>query len=445
MNKFIKVMLVTAGAAFALGLLFCIIGGTMGGFTARNFGIDSSTHEMQDYDVVFDGKDIKNLDLRFTLGDVNIVYGDEFRLTAKDMPKGCLDNAKVENGTLIIYESDVDWYDFVNLDFGWDSNSFDSKIITLTIPEEFSADKIKIHSGVGSYNVCSLTGNEISIDTGVGELTADTFTADEIKADFDVGDVEIRSLNGKSKVDVDCGVGSTKIRSISGDKVIIKSDVGEFDVTDSITTKNFSANNGTGSVEINGLVADYADCKTGVGECIINGAMINGINLSTGTGEVEFTGSIEGNIEAEVGVGSVKMDLYNNRDNYYIDADKGVGDIRIDGESLDGVSGARSAKYTFNIKGGVGEVIVKFKDGTVPVISRNDDDDICGGDICDGDDVNVKVGPVDVKVGDDGDEVKVNIGGENIVDVDDDNVNVEVGPVKVKTNPDAKTKVDVKI
>ncbi|MGN0689177.1 MAG: hypothetical protein ACI4KH_02015, partial [Oscillospiraceae bacterium] len=77
MNKLIKVLLIIAGAAFGFGMIFFMVGFSLGGLKLKDTIRSAATVEFVDYDVDFSG-DIKSFEFDFGAGNVDIVRGDKF-------------------------------------------------------------------------------------------------------------------------------------------------------------------------------------------------------------------------------------------------------------------------------------------------------------------------------------------------------------------------------
>ena len=79
-----------------------------------------------------------------------------------------------------------------------------------------------------------------------------------------------------------------------------------------------------------------------------------------GVGELNLTSAIVGYGELDLGVGEANVTLIGSRDGYTVDLNKGIGDIRLDGDS---VSGGRigSGENRVEINGGVGSINLFFK------------------------------------------------------------------------------------
>ena len=158
MKTFIKVLLVIAGACFAFGAIFFSIGIGFGGFQLKNTITNLTSVSYQNYDKEFTG-DVKSLEFELGAGDIKVVKGDKFSLSATNVLSGMFDNARIdEEGTLRI-EDDAK-YTLFNI------VEYEGKV-TITIPEDFEAEKIYIQTGAGNIDITDLVASEdISFNFG---------------------------------------------------------------------------------------------------------------------------------------------------------------------------------------------------------------------------------------------------------------------------------------
>lgn len=141
--------------------------------------------------------------------------------------------------------------------------------------------------------------------------------------------------------------------------------------------ENFNLNKinieaGAGKVEIENLNAESLDLELGAGEAsisnlnvtsrckleggagrlnVLNGNL-NNLDLDMGMGEVNINALITGNSDIDAGIGTLNLNLQGSKADYRIRLDKGVGNIRINGENI-------SNGFTY----GEGANLIKIDDG----------------------------------------------------------------------------------
>ena len=94
------------------------------------------------------------------------------------------------------------------------------------------------------------------------------------------------------------------------------------------------------------------------------------IELELGTGEVYIENmivadeiSIDGGIgRTELKVGATSLDLTGEKEDYTIKASKGLGNITLDGQTIESNKDYGNGKNYLDIDGGVGEIKIDFRD-----------------------------------------------------------------------------------
>lgn len=82
--------------------------------------------------------------------------------------------------------------------------------------------------------------------------------------------------------------------------------------------------------------------------------------LSAEVGKVIYSGQLNGESRIECGVGEVEMNLEGGIDNYSIKVQKGIGNIKINKESVNNDSTTGNGQNKIYIDGGVGDIDIKI-------------------------------------------------------------------------------------
>jgi len=145
------------------------------------------------------------------------------------------------------------------------------------------------------------------------------------------------------EADIEAGAGRLLIESLSASELSLDLGAGET-VIDSLSV--------SGETEIN----------AGAGRLKINSAEIGHIEVNQGVGELDVTVLVKNGGEFNCGVGSVTINLVGGKDDYSVNVEKGLGEIKIDGESVsnkkDRIYGTGSSRIEIN--GGVGAASISF-------------------------------------------------------------------------------------
>ena len=128
---------------------------------------------------------------------------------------------------------------------------------------------------------------------------------------------------------------------------------------ENINTENLDLELGAGETIINKLNVTN-DCKieSGAGKVSILSGKIDDLNLDIGI--IEITSSITGNSKIDAGIGNLDLRIQDNKENYTIESDSGIGNIKIDGTKISDDSKYGNGKNIIKIDGGIGNIDIEF-------------------------------------------------------------------------------------
>jgi hypothetical protein len=236
----------------------------------------------------YDG--VKNLNIDIDYGKVELVKGEEFSISAKNIFEDELESY-VEDGIWYISEDDGNQRSFLGINFdirrafSWDG-SFTPQI-TITIPEDFIATDFVLKIGAGT-----ITAEEINAESGEFNVGAGRMEIKELSVSgasrYTVGAGEMILKGADIKdITVDCGVGNVEISGeISGDSDI-KCGVGNVDLELRGTSKAY----------------DY-EVTSGLGNIDIDGDSYNNIN-----GKVINHNEADGSLKLDCGIGHISVEF----------------------------------------------------------------------------------------------------------------------------------------
>ena len=127
-----------------------------------------------------------------------------------------------------------------------------------------------------------------------------------------------------------------------------------------IISNKVDFNFGAGSVTINQLTSNDADIECGAGEVIIENVDLSNVNIDTGVGKLVYSGFMRGESEVNCGIGEVNINLDGGSEIYKIDAEKGIGDIRINDVEVANKSITGNGENRIEIDGGIGSIKIKM-------------------------------------------------------------------------------------
>lgn len=148
--------------------------------------------------------------------------------------------------------------------------------------------------------------------------------------------------------------------NIKFEKVKISTGAGKIDI-EALNTDNLYFELGAGETQIQNLnVSKECEIDSGAGKLSILNGTINDLDLDMGVGEVNLTSSLTGKNEINAGVGNLNIDLQGEKESYKIQADKGIGSVKIDGKEIyDGETFGDGANH-IEVDGGVGNIKIDF-------------------------------------------------------------------------------------
>lgn len=144
-------------------------------------------------------------------------------------------------------------------------------------------------------------------------------------------------------------------------EVKIVAGASKIDIED-LTTNDLNLELGAGKTRIQNLnVSDKCKIDGGAGKVDIESGIINDLDLDMGVGETNITASLIGKSDIDAGIGSLKIELIGNKQDYTIKTNKGIGTIRVDGNSMSNGQLYGDGKNTIELDGGIGNIVVEFK------------------------------------------------------------------------------------
>ena len=148
--------------------------------------------------------------------------------------------------------------------------------------------------------------------------------------------------------------------NINFENVNIKTGAGRVNI-ETIKTETLVFKLGAGEAEIKELNVTK-DCKIegGAGKFSILSGSINNLNLDMGVGETNLNTILTGKNEIDAGVGELNINLQNGKENYTITAEKGIGNIKIDGKNISNRNVYGDGINTIDVDGGIGNININF-------------------------------------------------------------------------------------
>ncbi len=140
--------------------------------------------------------------------------------------------------------------------------------------------------------------------------------------------------------------------------VEINTGVGKVNV-DGIKTDLLEMNLGAGKTILNNINSNKSILETGAGSVEINNSSLNDLNLELGAGKIDINATITGNSYIESGIAELNLLLSSSIHNYTFNFEKGIGEIKINGENIRNNIIIGEGQNNIKIKGGIGSINIK--------------------------------------------------------------------------------------
>ena len=144
------------------------------------------------------------------------------------------------------------------------------------------------------------------------------------------------------------------------DEINIDAGAGKINI-EKLNTKGLELELGAGEVYIENLaVSVKTKIDGGVGKTELKQCELNNLKAELGMGEFKFSGKLTGNSEIDSGIGATNIDLIGEKENYTINASKGLGNITLDGQKIEADRNYGTGENYLYIDGGIGEIKIDF-------------------------------------------------------------------------------------
>lgn len=142
------------------------------------------------------------------------------------------------------------------------------------------------------------------------------------------------------EVKFDIGAGTISIENLNTKKLYFKLGAGNVIIDNITASEEMRLNGGAGNIEINSGKIANADVDLGVGKTTIKSDFI-------------------GNSKIDTGIGELNLNLTLSKEDYKINVDKGIGDVRFNGKSIEDDTSIGNGTNYIKVSGGIGEINIK--------------------------------------------------------------------------------------
>ena len=210
---------------------------------------------------------------------------------------------------------------------------------------------------------------EIDIDISASKIILNTGENFEVNAKNVSNRLEARETNGKLIIKEkkhffwshQSGVIEVTIPSkVLLDRLKISSGAGKVELRN-VTAKESKIGLGAGSLLIENSVFYETKIDSGAGEVKVNESILHNLDIDSGVGKTELKADILGTSKIECGIGEIHLVLPKESD-YKLTLEKGIGNLEVNGKSIQNESTYGSGENNIKIEGGIGSIKIDFKE-----------------------------------------------------------------------------------
>ena len=314
MRRGIKILWVVIGCIFVVGIIFAGIGfgfGATGNAWFDREGLHFGSPQLNAVEQADDNTaPFNNVDVQLLSADVEVVPADNYGYDFSYYGRN-EPTIEVKDGTLSVVEHDYSWH--IDLMGFWDLMNQRS-LLKVYVPRSATLNNVSLSTASGN---ASLNGNQLNIKnlsckSASGNLDITGLTLDQLNVDIASGDVTL-------------------------------SDV-------SAATSNIN------------LLSGWLKCK---------GTSFDALVLSMTSGNVNFEGEVQELLQLHMISGDAQILLVGSQDDFSFDFHKISGDIRVNGNRVDGNSTWPSSGSSTSSTGRGGQISVDITSGSVILNFKN--------------------------------------------------------------------------
>lgn len=217
---------------------------------------------------------------------------------------------------------------------------------------EISGPVTDLELEVKAAELSIVTGREFKVESNLKNLTVQVKNGklvieDESRGGWfgGFGDAElILTLPEETsfeKAEITAGAGKVTIQDLRADTLRLELGAGKADI---------------GSLE----VQSSAKIEGGAGQINLRSGSLRNLDFDIGVGEVNFKAAVLGDSKINAGVGETNITLLGSKEDYELHIEKGIGSVKVDGQSLGDDSTYGSGKNEIEIDAGIGAIHVEF-------------------------------------------------------------------------------------
>ncbi len=276
MNKFTKILLITAGGCIVTGL---VITGIAIGLSKKNGKNGVNTYEKVSVNIT---DSIENIDISEVSHDIRIEKSSDDKITVEYWDNDAMTHeVKTDNNTLTIsYKNSDHWYDYINVGFNFTESIDETDHDTVIYLPEGVYNDLTINAVSSDISIPDgYTFSDVSFNTVSGEISCASESTGNVKVNTTSGNLNEMYINGIS----------AEINTVSGDVTLSESSLSGSVVIDTTS----------GKITLTNITVGACDINTTSGDIVMNNYSADRTTVNTTSGDI--TASVSGtyNIDYE--------------------------------------------------------------------------------------------------------------------------------------------------
>ena len=195
------------------------------------------------------------------LGDISIVYGDDYCVEMKNYTEDTIPTAEISNGTLKLKQKQKKKDVFGN-------NLPNNAMVIITLPEG-TEPELDLKLSMGSMDLKNLSMQKVKLDLNMGSISLSDCEMDDVNISADMGAVDLNSCSF-DEGSFDANMGGITLRNCSFDSADCDADMGAITVSGSFD--ELTADCDMGSIDVSNSREDAKyELDADMGRITVNG------------------------------------------------------------------------------------------------------------------------------------------------------------------------------
>jgi len=292
-----KKAMIVAALLIAVGLIVCVIG-----FAVNGFSFDFLI-EKTEVRTALITDDITDIYVTGSICKVQITESsdEQIKVVLRETDKIGYEISAKDGKLDISEENRKKWYDFIGF-------SFESTEVLVYLPEaEYGDINVKVNTGI--VNLDGVCVSDIRLTTDTGAVTVSADVNGDVYLESDTGKVSAKLSGTPERVEISCDTGSVSVNDTKCNSLDVQTATGRIELSHVICRDKLNLEADTGDIKLTKCDATEIKIETDTGD--VTGTLLSekDIYAESDTGRVDVPRSVDGGrcvIETDTGNINVK-------------------------------------------------------------------------------------------------------------------------------------------